>query len=393
MVESATGRGPRWLRDPRLLRWGIIAAAVLVLAGGGMAVAHTLQSRYAVPSDNLFVEPSATASAAASPTSAGSPSPEPGADLTGPLNILLVGIDPRSWDPTWIPNADAVLILHVPEGLRHAYLFSLPRDLLVDVPAFEPSGYGGGRTKLTHAMSNGSRVPGSNIPDVGQGFQLLAETVSDYTGIERFDAGAVLNFGGFTKLVDALGGVDLYVDQRVVSEHMRPDGVHREPLAGGGGYVGPQAVYEEGVQHLAGWQALDYARQRYGVAGGDYGRQKHQQHLIKALLRKAFAADLVTDPVQLDRVLQALGGTLVFDGRGHDVIDFAFALRHVRPGSMVLVALPGGSVFGGAGYAGEQLQPVAADFFEAIRRDRVARFLNAHPELRNPDREAVTAQP
>jgi anionic cell wall polymer biosynthesis LytR-Cps2A-Psr (LCP) family protein len=388
VVEAAGGqRGPQWLRDPRWLRWGVLVAAALVLVVAGVAVAHTVQSRYAVPGDDLLPEgtPSAT-TPAASPTAAASPTPEPGADIAGPLNILLVGIDPRSWDPTWVPNADAVLILHVPEGLRSAYLFSLPRDLLVDVPAFEPAGYGGGRTKLTHAMSSGSRVPGSNLPDVGQGFQLLAETVSRYTGIGRFDAGAVLNFGGFTKLVDALGGVDLYVDQRVVSEHMRPDGVHREPRAGGGGYVGPQQVYEEGVQHLVGWQALDYARQRYGVEGGDYGRQRHQQHLIKALLRGAVEADLVSDPLRLDRVLRAVGDALVFDGRGHGVIDYAFALRQVRPGSVVLVSLPGTSVFGGFGYAGEQLAPVAGDFLEAIRKDRIARFLRAHPELLNPDR-------
>ena len=379
-----------WLRDPRWARWGLVLAAALVLVVAGVAVAQTVQSRYAVPGDDLLPEgtPSAT-TPAASPTAAASPTPGPGAGITGPLNILLVGIDPRSWDPTWVPNADAVLILHVPEGLRSAYLFSLPRDLLVDVPAFEPARYGGGRTKLTHAMSSGSRVPGSNLPDVGQGFQLLAETVSRYTGIGRFDAGAVLNFGGFTKLVDALGGVDLYVDQRVVSEHMRPDGVHREPRAGGGGYVGPQQVYEEGVHHLVGWQALDYARQRYGVEGGDYGRQRHQQHLIKALLREAFEADLVSNPLRLDRVLRAVGDALVFDGRGHDVIDYAFALRRVRPGSMVLVSLPGTSVFGGFGYAGEQLGPVAGDFFEAIRKDRIARFLRAHPELLNPDRPAA----
>jgi anionic cell wall polymer biosynthesis LytR-Cps2A-Psr (LCP) family protein len=282
--------------------------------------------------------------------------------------------------------------MHVPQGLRHAYLFSLPRDLLVDIPAFEPARYGGGRTRLTHAMSNGSRVPGSNLPDAGQGFQLLAETVRRYTGIGRFDAGAVLNFGGFTDLVDALGGVDLYVDQRVVSEHRRPDGTHRDPVPGGGGYVGPQQVYEEGVQHLVGWQALDYARQRYGVEGGDYGRQRHQQHLIKALLREAFEADLVADPVALERVLRAVADALVFDGRGHSAIDYAYALRQVRPGSVVLVSLPGSSVFGGFGYAGERLEPVAEDFFEAIRDDRIARFLRAHPELLNPDRPAATAR-
>jgi anionic cell wall polymer biosynthesis LytR-Cps2A-Psr (LCP) family protein len=113
-------------------------------------------------------------SAASSPA----PTVEPGAELTGPLNLLLVGVDTRLDQPSWSPKADAVLILHVTEGHDRAYLFSLPRDLLVDVPAFEPAGFAGQQTKLTHAMSYGSRVPGSAVPDPAQGLELLTRTVS-----------------------------------------------------------------------------------------------------------------------------------------------------------------------------------------------------------------------
>jgi anionic cell wall polymer biosynthesis LytR-Cps2A-Psr (LCP) family protein len=362
-----------------LRRWGAGIATVLVLLAAGALVVTVLQGRYALPEDDLFGDGDA------SPSPTPSPTPEPGADITGPLNLLLVGIDPRASDPTWVPNADAVLILHVPASLSRAYLFSLPRDLRVDVPAFEPSGYPGGRTKLTHAMSNGAQVPGQ-LPDTARGFALLAEAVSAYTGIERFDAGAVLNFGGFTDLVDAVGGVDIYVDQRVASEHREPDGSHRELQPGGGGYLGPQKVYEVGQQHLEGWEALDYARQRY-VEGSDYTRQRHQQQLIKSLVARLFAEDIVANPIELDRVLRALGDALVFDGRGHRVVDFAFALRRVTPERITLIGLPGESVFGsGGGYLGEELEPVAEDFFAAVREERVGPFLTEHPELRHDER-------
>lgn len=359
-----------------LRRWGAGIAALLALLAAGALIATMFQSRYALPQDDLF------GGGGGSPTPTASPTPEPGADITGPLNLLLVGIDPRANEPTWVPNADAVLILHVAASLSRAYLFSLPRDLLVDVPAFEPTGYPGGRTKLTHAMSNGARNPGG-LPDTAQGFALLAETVSAYTGIERFDAGAVLNFGGFTDLVDAVGGVDLYVDQRVVSQHREPDGSHRQLQPGGGGYLGPQKVYEVGEQHLVGWEALDYARQRY-LEGSDYTRQRHQRQLIKALVAKLFTEDIVTNPIRLDRVLRAVGDALVFDGRGHRVIDFAFALRRVTPQRITLVGLPGGSVFGSdGGYLGEQLEPVAEEFFAAVQQDRVGPFLAEHLDLRH----------
>jgi anionic cell wall polymer biosynthesis LytR-Cps2A-Psr (LCP) family protein len=361
-------------------RWGAgIAVVLLLVAAGALVTTMVLQGRYALPTADLFGDRDRPASPTPSPT------PEPGADITGPLNLLLVGIDPRASDPTWVPNADAVLILHVPASLTRAYLFSLPRDLLVDVPPYEPSGYPGGRTKLTHAMSNGARIPGE-LPDTARGFALLAQTVSQYTGIERFDAGAVLNFAGFTDLVDAVGGVDLYVDQQVISQHRRPDGTHRTLRPGGGGYLGPQKVYEVGQQHLVGWEALDYARQRY-IEGSDYARQRHQRQLIKALVAKLFAEDLVTNPIRLDRVLSTIGDALVFDGRGHEVIDFAFALRRVTAPRITLVDLPGHTVFsGGGGYLGEELEPVAGDFLAAVRENRVGPFLADHPDLRPDER-------
>lgn len=355
------------------LRWAVLGAVITLLAAGAVfAAAQAVRSRYEPPSADLF---------GPEPTGAPSPTVEPGADITGPLSILLVGIDPRANQPDWKPNADAVLIMHVPAGLDRAYLFSLPRDLLVDVPAFPEAGFGGLRTKLTHAMSYGSVVPGGGRPDVAQGFRLLASTVSGYTGITRFDAGAVLNFRGLSRLVDAVGGVDMVVDQRVVSQHREPDGDHRRP--GYGGYVGPQMVYEPGPHHFTGWQALDYARQRY-TDGGDYARQRHQQQLVKALMGRILDQDMARDPVKLDRVLRALGDTLVFDGRGHEVIDFGYALREVRAESVTLVGLPGASVGVGGGYLGEELKPVAARFLAAVRSGQpadVAAVLARHPEL------------
>lgn len=368
------------------VRHSVIVGVVLALVATVAVAYEILSARYGVPEEDLFGDGGATPTAPSrtlSPTA--SPTPQPGADLTGPLDILLVGIDPRSSQPAWRPNADAVMILHVAEQLNRAYLFSLPRDLLVDVPAFDPADFGGARAKLTHATSYGSRVPGEELPDTAQGFALLAETVSRYTGIERFDAGAVLNFPGFTALVDAVGGVDLYVDQQVVSQHRQPDGTHRALQPGGGGYLGPQKVYEVGRQHLVGWEALDYARQRY-TEGNDYTRQRHQRQLIKALVQQLFSQDLVTDVVGLERVLRNVGDALVFDGRGHDVVDFAFALRGLRASRLVLVGLPGSGVFSGGEYLGEQLEePVADEFFAAVRQDRVARFLVDHRELANED--------
>jgi LCP family protein required for cell wall assembly len=359
-------------------RWmlGLAALVAVLVVAAGAVVATRLVSR----DSPAPVAGSATPTPSAGPsTPAPSPTPPLGADLKGPLNLLLVGVDTRVSVPGWEPHADAVLVLHVPAGLRKAYLFSLPRDLVVDIPAYPVARYPGGRTKLTHAMSYGSRVPGDKLhPSTAQGYELLRRTVSKYTGL-RIDAGAVITFGGFDRLVTALGGVDLYVDQQVVSKHRRPDGRYRQLV--GGDYVGPQMVYQKGNRHLNGWQALDYARQRY-TAGGDYTRQRHQQQLIRALARKILDQGLARDPDRVQQVADALGKTLVYVGGKRRLVEFAYALGGVPANSFVLVGLPGAGVSSGGSYRGEQLRPAGRQFLAALRAGKPDAFLASNPSLR-----------
>jgi polyisoprenyl-teichoic acid--peptidoglycan teichoic acid transferase len=364
-----------------------IVGVVAVLLGAGVFVGIALLSNRvdnAIPQTDLFGDETPTpgpTTGAPSPTA--SPTPPPGADIKGPLNILIAGVDTRETKPSWIPRADAVMVLHVNADLTKAYLTSLPRDLVVNVPAFSPAGFGGARTKIAHAMSYGSQVPGSRRPNPAQGFQLLARTVSAYTGISRFDAGAILTFSGLWNLVDELGGIDVYVDQRVVSIHRKPDGHHR-PVCGGceHGYGGPRMTYNVGMKHMSGWMALDYARQRY-IPGADYARGRHQRQVVKAIVARAFAANIATKPLVFDRVLKALGKALVFDGRGRKPVEFAYALRKVGPGQITLVGLPGASVHSGGGYIGESLLPVQSSYFAAVRSDKVDAWVASHSNLVN----------
>ena len=304
------------------------------------------------------------------------------ADIRGPLNILLAGIDPR--DDAQAPRSDSIIVAHVPKTMDQVFLFSIPRDLYVEIPAFAATGFGGTTSKINSAMSFGSEI-GDGTHDVEQGFQLLAETVSELTGIDDFDAGAIINFGGFKKIVEAMDGVTMTIDQTVRSEHLQPDGTGRpkrpECLDGGCDhpYTGPQKVYEKGTYHLQAWEALDYVRQRYGLPNGDYDRQRHQQQFIKAMAKQAMSRDVVSDPARLLGVLDAAGDSLAFDGGGSSIIDWGLALKGVDTDDMTLVKLPGGGLYDGGRYIGEQLDPSAAEFFRAVREDRVAAFLLDHP--------------
>jgi LCP family protein required for cell wall assembly len=366
-VARPKSRTPLWAR-----LCAVFGCVLMMASGGAILTSKLLLARYenAVDNQNLFGD------AAASKPS----------DIMGPLNVLLVGIDPR--DATTAPLSDSIIVVHVPTGMRQAYLFSIPRDLLVDIPAFDKTGFRGGRAKINAAMSYGSSV-GNGRHDVAQGFDLLARTVGQLTGITRFDAGAIVNFGGFKKIVDAMGGVTMTIDQNVKSEHLQPDGKPRPRYARCADntcahpYYGPQATYKPGTYHLQGWQALDYVRQRYGLPNSDYDRQRHQQQFIKAMAEQALSKDVITDPGKLDKVLKAAGSALIFDGKGHSVVDWGFALKNIRSSDMTLIKMPGESLFDGHTYLGEGLKPSAADFFAAVGRDDVGDFLFDHPEYLN----------
>ncbi|MGA5301342.1 LCP family protein [Nucisporomicrobium flavum] len=362
------------MRNNKIL-WTAAAVVVVLLAGVGIAFALRADSD---GSDITAAPAPAASSTAPAPSSA---PPPPGADITGPLDLLLIGVDTRVSIPDWQPHADAIMLLHVDEGLKSGYLYSLPRDLRVDIPAYAKNGYGGGRHKLTEAMSYGSELAGTDKANVFNGYELLSRTIAGYTGIKKFDAGAILTFNGLSKLTDALGGVTMTIDQKVVSHHRKPDGTARPLRAGGGDYVGPQATYLPGTRTLVGWQAIDYARQRYGLPNGDYDRQRHQRQLVKALLTKAETAGLATDQAKLRSVLGALGDTLVTSG-SRTPLEYAYALRDLKPSGLTLVSLPGSSVFSGGGYIGEQLTSTGRGFVRAVAAGNPQAYLAKHPELR-----------
>src|ERR1700710_104535 len=117
---------PKRERKPATIpRWArvcvIMGAALMVVSGGLIVTSQALLARYegAVTTEDLFGEGTKV---------------EAKSDIKGPINILLVGIDPR--EATQQPLADSIMIMHIPAGLDRGYLFSLPRDLLVDIPPF-----------------------------------------------------------------------------------------------------------------------------------------------------------------------------------------------------------------------------------------------------------------
>ncbi|WP_341721464.1 LCP family protein [Micromonospora sp. FIMYZ51] len=269
-------------------------------------------------------------------------------DLDGPLNYLLVGSDRRPGDAGPQQRTDTILIVHVPTGMRTGYLISVPRDLLVTIPP--GAGYPGGEDKINTAYEYGGS---------GQaGAQLLSATLARLTGI-RFDGAALVDFAGLRSVIDLLGGVRMCVRTEVHSIHT-------------------DRVFHPGCQQMDGAQALDYVRQRYDLPGGDYDRQTHQQQLLGAMLARAGETRLRTDPVQLHRLIQAVGHSLTMDTNGVPVEDLLFALHGLSAETLHGVQVPSyPQTIGQVSYV--VLDGGGQGLFEAVRGTRMPEWAGAHP--------------
>lgn len=358
---------PRKRRDPLWARVMIIMGALLMLVSGGAIVG----GKYLLYQATGGVEKAPLLGNAGAPTGAKA--------LKGALNILMVGIDERPAGNDLV-RADSILILHIPENRKGAYLFSIPRDSFVEIPAYSKTNFRGSKEKVNSAFAHGWANGGGREG----GFELLALTLQRLTGL-RFNAGAIVDFHGFVGVVDALGGVDMCVDtkQPVRSEHLGFDknGKFKHPNDGG-----IPAVYQPGeCRNFSGAYALDYVRQRKSLVDGDYGRARHQQQFFKALAKKAKDSGLASNPKKALDVVKAGGKTLTVDLRGASIDNWLFTVKDLADSDVVLLKANGGQ-FNSVRCNGEdceQLNQKTLDMFKAMSDDTVSDFVVANPDFIN----------
>jgi LCP family protein required for cell wall assembly len=296
-----------------------------------------------------------------------------------PVNILLLGIDARAGINEPI-RADSIIVLHIPKEHDRAYLVSVPRDLIVEIPANPPIKQYPSHERVNAAFPYGSK----DGRDLDAGFRMVSSTLTKLMGI-KFDAAAIVDFEGFQAVVKALGGVTLCVDQRVESIHIGydKDGNARKKQNGD-----RPVVYEVGCQAMKPWQALDYVRQRH-TSEADYARQRHQQQFLKAIFKQAASKGMVSDPRKLDAVVLAAGKALRLDTGGIDIGEWMWAMKDIGQGDLVMLKTAGRSVFSNPSdpstYKGEALEPAGQELFDALHANTLDQFVVTHQELINRD--------
>jgi LCP family protein required for cell wall assembly len=242
-------------------------------------------------------EPSPSAAATESPTAPPSPAgtpypsvtPLPPWDGQERLNILLIGSDEQGGGH----NTDTLIVASIDPPTGQVALFSLPRDTVdVPVPAGPARAVWGSvyRSKINAwFVNNRHRAdlwPGT---DRTRGYNALKAILGELYGLDiRWYV--EVNFDGFERVVDALGGVTINVQVPVVDDrYPGPDGRLR------------RVYIPAGVQHMTGAEALIYARSRHGSS--DFDRGQRQQRVLLSLRQQTDVAAVLP---RLDALVDAL---------------------------------------------------------------------------------------
>jgi len=231
--------------------------------------------------------------------------------VNGAQNILMLGSDsrdPANKDKAGQWRTDTMILLHIEADHKKAYLISIPRDLYVYIPKSPTNpDLGDTKSKINAAFAWG-------------GVPLAVQTVEGFTGV-RIDHVVLIDFGGFQQVTDALGGVDMYVEQDVTSIHQ------------------PFRHFKKGMNHFNGAEALDYCRQRYQFPDGDFARMRHQQQFLKAIMDKAASSGTLANPLKLNAFLKSVTKALTVD-KDFSIADMAVQFRNIRSNDLTFVVSP-----------------------------------------------------
>ena len=233
-----------------------------------------------------------------------------GTPSSGPVNILVAGVDTRDGltrrqeirlhvGDAISTNSDTLMLVHIPASHDSVQVVSIPRDSWVNIP-------GHGMSKINAAVGLG-------------GPHLMVKTVEQATGIQINDY-VEIDFMGFVKVINALGGVNICVPYAV-----------DDPYSG--------LDISAGMHHVDGVTALEFARDRHSFALSDLQRIKDQQQILSSVFTEATQAGVLANPVKLQQVLSSVTAAIKVD-QGFDLARIAEELRGISPSDVSFTTVP-----------------------------------------------------
>ncbi|MEK5162300.1 LCP family protein [Paenibacillus sp. FSL R5-0527] len=231
-------------RTKRAILWSVIGVVVAIAAFVAyyfIAIYNQVDNFKKEGEDSPFYNVQPTETKAEEP---------PKWEGTERVNILLMGVDARGLKKGEIPRSDTMLVASLDPVTKKAYLFSILRDTYTNIPDY-------GKERINTAITHGPNT--------------AMKAVSDLLGIP-IQYYVYTDFQGFIELVDAVGGVDFYVEKDMRYTSKADNHEYDIDL-------------KKGQQHLDGKTALQYVRFRHD-AMSDYTRTERQRNFLKAVADK-----------------------------------------------------------------------------------------------------------
>jgi LCP family protein required for cell wall assembly len=266
----------------------------------------------------------------------------------GAMNILFIGSDSRDLKTkeygkgTGSQRSDALMLVHFSKGNTRIDAVQIPRDTKLDLPACKDTGSGafaGGPGQMINSALDGG--PACSVRAV--------ETLSDV----RIDHFVQLDFDGFASMVNALGGVNVCLEQPMVDRLAKLD-------------------LPAGKQKIKGKDALALARTRHAVGdGSDIGRLGHQQVVMSSIINQARSTSVLTRPDKLFRFVNALTKSITVDDGISSIPELtglAKRARAVPDSGITFVTMPNGAAPGDVNRVVKT--PDADTIFKAIKKDQ-----------------------
>lgn len=226
-------------------------------------------------------------------------------EADGRVNILLLGVGDTGHAGSTL--ADTMIVASIDPETKDVAMLSLPRDLYVSIPK-----NGKNKINATHAFGE--------LKKAGEGPNLSKEVVGQVLDIPIHNYLSV-DFTGFKKVVDVLGGVSVDVPQ-ALSDPEYPCEKDERRTCG--------FSLKSGVQAMNGSLALQYARCRKGNCGDDFGRASRQQKVLMALREKALQLSTLTNPAKLANIIDTAGSHVRTDLTMDELTRLAEILKDVK---------------------------------------------------------------
>jgi LCP family protein required for cell wall assembly len=274
--------------------------------------------------------------------------PPPTVDLA-PMNFLVLGSDSRDpnargFDDTG-SRSDTIMIVHILQGHKAAFIFSIPRDSYVYVP---PVGdWSGGNNKINAAMAYG-------------GASAAANTVYQLTKIP-LNGAFVFNFDAVQNMIAVVGKVHVCLPYTVYDTFNNQQ-------------------WDQGCQDMDPKDAQYFMQMRMGVPGGDFGRIYDQQLIVKALASQIASSGMLNNPIQLDRLISIAAESITVD-QHTDLRSLILELKDIKPENLSFATTPWTTtMMTDAGSSVQLDMPAAQELFQAVIDDKTDAWLAAHPQ-------------